>query len=301
VYFKKGFTVPAGATINLNINTNIDGPINLNGTGKIVTAKGLFLGLGAEGFPSGGILKSTDFVGSGNILMTLFNDISIGGQLTVLDTPQAFFYLQGNSITFLDEGASRGSIVIKDTTGYTGGGYGNIQFYQGTVFGLEDHKDGSGPRIRVAALFEPAVWMLDTTFVLAPESTMTCTSYRLDMPIYLNHIKTPSRATVNALSGLQIYSEGSLFLGPGITLRETDSAAWSYGLAWADTGTFLGIDNATLEMNNLHAGGSGTLVVKGRSCLRGLGVNAVASLGTTNIDIAGGASLVCDNIAISKS
>jgi hypothetical protein len=306
VYFKKGFTVPADATVTFNINTPIDGAINLNGTGQIVTSQVLRLGHGATGFPHGGIIKATS-LGTTQTLLEVHNDISIGGQLVILDKRYPAINMKGNTLTLLEDGPSRGSFLIKNTT-WTGEGYGDLRFVNGVVLGLEDFKDGGGARIRVSAVFEPSIWMQGATFVLAPESTMTCTSYNLAMPTFFNHIKTPSRATVNALSGVNIYSEASLFLWPGITLRETDSATWPWGLAWDDFGTFFGLDNATVEMQSFRAGGNGSLLVKGKSYMRGIGVTPSASLFArditvpgTNIDIAGGATLICDNISMQVS
>lgn len=290
VYFKNGFNVPAGATVSLQVSVPIDGAIDLNGTGRInVYTSPFLLGPRCTGFPNGGI-----FYGLFDQKIQLANDISIGGQLVIQDTEGFAFLLQGNTLTLADNGSSRGSFLLirSDNMGVP---YGNLQFIGGSLIGMQDFKTGYGPRIRSAGYPSGiAYWLQDTTILLAPDSTMTLTNCVLASPRGINYLKTPSKAKVNAFSNIILYTEGSMFLGPGVTMV-TPYCGW-YNV----NNTIIGLDNATMQINSLASTGGGAMVVKGKSYLCENGLNSTVNLNATQLDIAGGATLVCDGILLNE-
>ena len=299
VSFEQGFVVPAGAFICFNSRGIINGPIELNETGVLFYLSPLNLGPRGTGFPQGGILVGN--VMSGAIIsmqdINLSSDISIGGPLQFLNTHSPLFNLAGNTLTLVNDGSSRGSVMCQyvPDTGLEGYFTSNLTFQGGTIVGLDDFTTGYGPRIRISGLDSEraGVSMKNMTVVLAPDSTMTVTGYKLTLSGGGRcTFRTPAAATVDVTADtFTIQSDTSLFLEPGITLS-------SSLIIWLDTnGSIINLNNATIKTDVLNQIGSGgALLVHGQSRAVRQGDNGQwVFANSESLDIAGGSKLVCEN------
>jgi hypothetical protein len=301
VSFEQGFTVPAGAFISFNSRGTVNGPIELNETGIIFYLGQLNLGPRATGFPQGGILAGNP---NGNFTtpnlfhdINLSSDISIGGPLQFLNTASPAFNLAGNTLTLVNDGSSRGSIMCKYVadTGFDGYFTSNLIFKGGTIVGLDDFVTGYGPRIRISGLDSDraGVSMENMTVVLRPDSIMTVTGYSLTVSGGGGCMfRTPATATVDVTTEtFAIQSDTSLFLETGITLS-------SALITWLDTnGSIINLNNATIKTDVLNQiGGGGALHVHGLSrAIRQGSDGQWVFANSESLDIAGGSKLVCEN------
>jgi len=260
VYFRKGFNVPAGGTVALDVYAPVDGPVNLNGTGTLhlTSANALVLGLNSQGFPTGGIITN-DTAQASTIILE--NDVPLGGQLTFSNCA-ATIKLQQNTLALLDEPGARGSFLLT-SLGVP------LRLLNGVVQGVQDFSTGYAPRIRARGndFGAPQVWLEDTTCLLEPETTMTATGYALYAASGHSFFKTVGKALVDVRGGCSIVREAGLHLGSGITMAH-------FGGFDTTHNNTLELENASLSITGtglqvFHGSGSCVFLVKGSSSIVG--------------------------------
>ncbi|MBM3893177.1 hypothetical protein FJ365_02125 [Candidatus Dependentiae bacterium] len=216
VYFKKGFTVPAGATITLAITKPIDGPIDLNGTGTIVMEYyfDLVLGANCDGFTNGGCLDAITDWSPG---VRLEGDITIQGQFKT-NVP-AVFYMNNYSITFAD-GGNPGSVRINVPQG-PGLRYRQWLTFRGGAFrNAQDHST-AGPRLQAITNLdeELAILFLDAMDVyMLGNGVMTIDQFYLNFQNAISSWNVQSKGAVEFINGgaVQFDDFGGLRLNPGV-------------------------------------------------------------------------------------
>ena len=219
IYFKQGFSVPAGATVTIAVTQPIDGAINLNGTGTLNMAYGydLLLGPKCTGFTNGGILAGATNWNPG---VQLGGDITIQGQVKF--TAAYRFYLNKHTLSFGD-GASPGYFV--DNTSTAGSFYYTfaITFSNGTINNMQDASDGT-QRWQAGASGANVYTFVGVNLYMfgTKPMTMTGVSFRLNQATSIfNPQGTGSIVNGDIImgdySGLQLNPGMALYLRDGFT------------------------------------------------------------------------------------
>jgi len=245
VYFRKGFTLSAGATVTLDrIMWPIDGPINLNGTGQISLAEGTVLRLGPnfEGFTNGGIITapSTNYT-----KIFLDTDTTVSGQLELRN--QTDIHLNGHTLTFADAATARGSVLANYSTFFA-----PVKFIRGTIVNAHDFTTGYGPRFRGVSANNTYVFEA-SDLVLGSDRTMTLTTATLTFGAGQSHVRTQSRATLHVQSYLLLDSASTTFLEPGLVLFLDNINSGYVGFERRNNAT-IGLNNALLKTTGKIAG-----------------------------------------------
>jgi hypothetical protein len=243
VYFKRGFNVPAGAAVVLNICWPIDGSINLNGTGMLSIddhSGGLRLGPNFSGFTNGGIIQATN---STVTHLSLDSDITVAGQLKFLN--ETVINCNKHTITMASGTTSRGSIILDE--GVT------ARFNSGALINAQDFTTGYGPRFR--GTNENSGYVFDSMdIVLIGDSAMTCTGVTLGFQGGPTTIRTTNKSTIKVYDSFDLGPYVNLYLRPGISLLFNPRFGATVG-GNQYVGLFL--DSARL----LFTPGAGTLVI----------------------------------------
>lgn len=240
VYFRQGFEVPAGKTAYIGVNKPIGGPINLNGTGKIILSDTLTLGPASSGFTNGGIVMTTDG-NEGVISFGAHTDLS---QQLILKNSMRFD-LNGYVLQLRSDGSNHGALMIDNTISQT------LSVRNGYLRGIEDFSGGFVPRLRATTPLlgggRHGYAFKNITMQFMTDGTMTATSFDLNFKGFNNNFECINQAVVLLGKGLYIDDLAQLTLNSGIELRLDTTLASSY--FFMGHGSVLALKNAIFSYN----------------------------------------------------
>ena len=305
VYFAKGFTVPEGQRAYLDILYPVDGPIDLNGSGKIILKSPLRIGPGSDGFINGGVIETSN----GDVGRIVFeNDMFLTKQLTFNNS--MLLDLGGHFLTLSSSGTNRGSFMIDNTISQT------ITLRNGVVRGIEDFSTGFPPRLCGSIPIggrRHRYACSNVDLYLTSEGTVTMTSVDLSCIAGKNNIFCPRSAKVNHYTGLYIEDAAELLLNDGIKFALNTELSTSYFSI--GHGSALSLENATFAYAKpltfpspyLSKDIVSSLIVQGASSLQALGGGGDRNLtlgGSVThdydpfVDIGPASSLMLDNVVL---
>jgi len=276
VYFAKGFTVPAGQHVYLDILYPVDGPIDLNGTGKITLSAPLRIGSASSGFVNGGVVETID--GSpGHIIFE--NDMLLTKQLTFNNSMVLDLGL--HLLTLSSSSTNRGSLMIDNTVSQT------ITLRNGVVRGAEDFATGFGSRLRGSSALggrRHRYACSNVDFYLTTEGTMTMTGVDFSCIAGSNNMFCPLTGNVNHHAGLYIEDAAALLLHNGLNFSLNTDLSTSYFSI--GHGSILSLNNATFAYTKpltipspyLSKDMVSSLIIQGASSLQGLGTGSDRTL-----------------------
>lgn len=238
VAFNKGFNVPAGATIYLGTLLPVNGPINLNKTGRICLSAPLRFGAASTGFVDGGIIATQD--GAQGVI-SFGSNTDLTEQLVLENSMRIDLNLK--RLTLRSDGSNRGALMIDHTESQT------VTLRNGTLAGVEDFATGFGPRLRGSsvAVGRHGYCLSNIETQFTADATMTVTGCDLVFQGVYNRIQCPRQGIVHLRAALYLDDLAQVSVGQGVEMRlETALTSSYFSIGHAAS---LLLNNATFSYN----------------------------------------------------